>query len=353
MISTEQRNAGIDLLRILSIFFVVLLHFSEMWQTEYASETYFLQTGIKVLCFCCVDVFAMISGYVGLRSRHEFRRLIDIWLIVVLYSVFSMIFSLTLENDASLSFWMIAKAFLPVMSFKHWYFSAYFILFFFMPMINRFVESDDICNHVFACLGLTIMSTVGTLLDSAANLWSIEKGFSVFWLFMMYYVGALIKKYQPYLQRFCKKAWILYILCSILSVAVIVTLSMMQFDPKQAEIPLNYVSPLTVLSAISLVLTFQGLEISSVRVRELIQIFSATTFSVYILHYDKVIWRWLGQVVKIPDQPLSVLIVIGIAAMAFITCVAVDLLRIYLFRVTGVQKFGSWVQSVIKGAIQK
>lgn len=29
MISTEQRNAGIDLLRILSIFFVVLLHFSE------------------------------------------------------------------------------------------------------------------------------------------------------------------------------------------------------------------------------------------------------------------------------------------------------------------------------------
>ena len=65
------RNYGIDLLRLVSMFLVVLLHATATPRRNAEAGTAIYNTVylIRTLSFPCVDIFAIISGYVGWKHR--------------------------------------------------------------------------------------------------------------------------------------------------------------------------------------------------------------------------------------------------------------------------------------------
>ena len=63
----EKRNIGLDLLRILSMFMVLILHLlgkGGMLEKESNSQIYYLiYNFMEILCIVAVNCYVLISGY--------------------------------------------------------------------------------------------------------------------------------------------------------------------------------------------------------------------------------------------------------------------------------------------------
>ena len=66
------RNRGVDLLRLISMLFVVVLHSlgrSGVLKADADSGLYKAAWLIEIFCYGAVNIFALISGYVGYRDE--------------------------------------------------------------------------------------------------------------------------------------------------------------------------------------------------------------------------------------------------------------------------------------------
>jgi surface polysaccharide O-acyltransferase-like enzyme len=128
----NQRNYGIDLLRIVSMFMVVILHvlgqggvLTNIQHLTLKGEIFW---GIEIACYCAVNCYALISGYVGINAKHKYVNIISLSLQVLFYSVCitGAEIAIALFNRTEISFLTIVSHLLPSIT-DYWYFSAYFL----------------------------------------------------------------------------------------------------------------------------------------------------------------------------------------------------------------------------------
>ena len=78
-----DRNVGIEVLRVVSMFMVVFLHVLnhgiDYPKLKLFSINWFFGWFIEALCYCAVNIYAMISGYVMVNSKTRVARLIILW----------------------------------------------------------------------------------------------------------------------------------------------------------------------------------------------------------------------------------------------------------------------------------
>ena len=155
----KDKNYGIDALKILSMFMIVVLHVlanggilnaSVRFTGQYETG-WFLQTA----CFCAVDVFALITGYLWVNARYKYRNIIELWFQVFLYPVIISI-GMKLLFPSSVSLFDVLKSFFPVMAGQYWYFSSYFALFMLIPLLNTVLEHTDKKQMFFSLIMILI-----------------------------------------------------------------------------------------------------------------------------------------------------------------------------------------------------
>lgn len=89
-IQSQSRDYGIDLLRIVSMFLVCMLHVlgaGGVLENTTTSVNFQLAWFLETLAICAVNCYALISGYVGLNSKHKYSGIVNLWLQVVFYCV--------------------------------------------------------------------------------------------------------------------------------------------------------------------------------------------------------------------------------------------------------------------------
>ena len=86
------RNYGVDLLRILSMFFVIILHClgkggvldaAKQGTAQYSSAWF-----LEAVAYCAVNIFGMISGYVGysdMPKKTKYSNWILMWRLLTQY----------------------------------------------------------------------------------------------------------------------------------------------------------------------------------------------------------------------------------------------------------------------------
>jgi surface polysaccharide O-acyltransferase-like enzyme len=147
-LSTNKRNYGIDLLRIIAMFFVVILHtigHGGVLKTSDSIFSFALNWFLETFAMPAVTLFVLISGFVGFRSNKPFPKLkniISLYATVLFYSVMSYII-LTLAFQRDFSIIQFIKACLPVLANQYWFFSCYIALFFISPILNAFVDKAE------------------------------------------------------------------------------------------------------------------------------------------------------------------------------------------------------------------
>ncbi len=101
-----QRNYGIDALRMLSMFMVVVLHIlllsGLLTNEQLFSTQYEIAWLLEICVYCAVNCYALISGYVGVDSKFRFSNIIVLWLRVVFYTfIITMVFFVFIPNSVT------------------------------------------------------------------------------------------------------------------------------------------------------------------------------------------------------------------------------------------------------------
>lgn len=346
-IKPDTRNYGIDLLRIVSMFMVCVLHVlgagGVLDATKPFGANYIIGWFLESATFCAVNCYALISGYVGVNAKHKYAGIVNLWLQVAFYSVLiTVLFSNFLPQFVTNS--EIVKAVFPVSMGQYWYFTAYFCLFFVMPVFNTGIKAMPKPQLRGV---LIVMFVLLTILPGLANrdIFSVMNGYSVFWLAYLYCVGAYIhihgieKNAKPWL---CFAVFLLCALLTFLSKAGAAYLGL-----GIEGFLLSYISPTVTVAAIALFLLFARARIT--RGRGLIRFFAPLSFSVFLIHTHPLIFAnilWGAFAFLAAKSSLAFMGGVFLAALCIhIGCSLIDVLRVWLFKLLRLQKATAWIEN--------
>ncbi len=335
-----KRDYGVDLLRIFSMIMVVLLHVlgagGVLESTKQGSAWYEVAWLLETAAYCAVNCYALISGYVGYRSKPKYANIVLLWLQVLLCSVGIHLIFATID-PGSVDGMTILRAFFPVINNYAWYFTCYFALFFMMPLLNHAINTMTegmlkiLCGSI---LGFSVLTTV-----SLKDIFQVKDGYSVIWLAALYLFGGCIGRFGWFKHV---KGWILGLIyggCVLVSWGAKYLLEswknpfLSQFT--YSEMLIRYKSPTILIAAICLLLLFSGKPLSKYG-QWMVNFLAPTCFGVYIIHLHPQIWNRfiVGKFTGFAADSVGVMVlkIIGTTFLIYLAVSLLDFLRHLLFR---------------------
>lgn len=337
----NTRNTGLDLLRILSMFMVVLLHVNIHGGvlnnvTENTGQWY-MSRFIEQFCIVAVNIFAMISGYVNYGKKFKITNIFSLWLQVLIYSLGIYLLSVAIKDDVTFENEIFREYALPVSTKRYWYFSAYFFVFFTFPALNLIIEKS---NKVNATVFIVLILFLITVIGDAKNAFTMGDGYSTIWLIVLYLVGAYFKKYDFNLKfKDYKINKIIYLIMYVFFTVFGLFIYKLGISDFALGRVIYYTYLFNVLSAISLFLFYSKLKIKQ---SKLLTLLSTASFGVYIISSHKYFAQeFMTDKFKqyITCNPFYMaLVMVGKSLLMFVCCIIVDIIRIYLFKFVGFNK---------------
>ena len=276
----KERNYGIDLLRLVLMYMVCVVHTLGQGGVLKACSRniggYEVFWALEILSYCAVDGFAIISGYMATEKPRKYEKLVDMWFQAFFYSfIVTLILTIVGINDSWGKFDII-KCALPVTFGSFWYFTAFFALYFAIPVLNKFIFTIElnIAKKAFIIL-IGLFSVMGVLTDPFQS----QAGYSAIWLMVLYCIGALAKKIKLFESKRSITLILLWASCILFTWGVLVFTDIRRL--------VNYISPTILLSGIIMVILFSRLRFKGTIIAKL----SPLAFGIYLFQNNRVIWN--------------------------------------------------------------
>lgn len=335
-----KRNYGIDLLRILLMQMIVMLHIlgdgGVLEAVTPLSLNYNIAWLIESLVYCAVNGYALISGYVHIDAKYKISSLVMLWLQTIFYTIGIMIMAWLINPDLFFvdDLW---DACFPISRGTYWYLSAYVGLFILIPFLNAAIHAiPEQKMKSMILLFFTVFSFYATF--CSGDPFTLNKGYSVIWLALLYILGACIKTYGWGTKFSVRKALGIYTITvgiSWLVKLLIEGLTMKTIHSWNGNILIDYTSPTMVLAATALFLAFQKIKLSSNAIK-LVQLFSPAAFGVYLIHKQEYVSGHFirGRFAAFAQQNVIMMVfgVVVAAVIVFVICILIDRIRYQVFR---------------------
>ena len=346
-----MRSSNIELLRIVSMFLIVVHHLSVQTAWPDLSGDLATQSAVRVLAFggkIGVDIFVLITGYFMVRSRFKSRSFLRTALETWFYSW-------TLLAMFAIAGWGISRGQLfeglaPLLTGKYWFVTTYLALYLFIPLLNRLIAGMSRHSlRLLICIGFVVFSlapTVTTYGPLAENLP---------WFFFLYIVGGYIRLSDASgsdrsaeaaeaggmmrllnpadLVKRHPLAWCIgsfaVIVASIVGLTYAYALNGFDFMWWSSLIMQHKVPAL--LMAVSMFWLFKRMPLPC---SNLVNSLGAATFGVYLIHEQQFVRIWLwDKVTFLADFGPAGVIVGGLAicVVVYAVCSVVDIVRKYVF----------------------
>lgn len=299
------------------------------------SPGYWCTWFLELLCYCAVDCFGLISGYVGFRRAFRWERGAAVWAQVAFYSLgITLLFKVLHPELVGVRY--IFRALLPALTQKYWYFTAYFGLMFFIPYLN--ILMGALTQGQSKRLLLALMGVLSLLpVVSNRDLFFTKVGYSFVWLAALYLMGACLGKLEDVWRPAPWQCLGGYVLCVLLALGGkgIPRLNVTILGrPLSEDIWVNYTAPTILCAAILLLLFCVQLPVGR-GLGRVISLLSPLSFGVYLLHTHPLVWDHVltGRFSACGGLPPLVCVgaVLLIALGIFTLGVGVDFLRRHLF----------------------
>lgn len=361
----KPRNYGVDLLRMLSIYMVIVIHLflhKGIYAMPFLTPTipsFIIQWFIYLLCFCSVNCFALISGYVGIdRKSHRFTPAIMLWLQTFFYTfAITVLFSVFMPEAVTKEQWL--GAVFPICTNQYWYISSYFGLLILMPILDKGINAMRIKELKTVVITLIIVfSILPNVFQKDAFV--LNTGYSVIWLTVLYITGAYLKR-RASAKITALKCFAGYFAMNAVSLAIKITIGF--FHDRQdfnellkSNILIDYTSPFVLGSAIFLLLAFSQLKINE-KTAKIISRLSPLALGVYILHVNPLIWKYLfPQTIKLIDQSSLFSTLFGILSLSvcvYCFCTLCEFIRSVIFKLLKIKVLISNAEEKISEKIVK
>lgn len=337
-----KRQYGIDLLRMISMFMIIVLHillqggiFSAVKPLSHQFDVAWM---LEALCICAVNCYALISGYVSVNTKKlRLHKISVLWLQVVFYTIlFTAVFGALKLGGVGYTYEIWKKSIFPVFTNHYWYFSCYFALFFLIPFLNKMLNAlnEKELKTLFFVI-IILFSVMPTIFREDA--FKLSRGYSVIWLVLLYLLGGITKKLHTVKLKVIPLL-IAYAAFSAAAFVFLYAVTKSGTEKVSNQLLYSYSSPTILLAAYFLFLAAINIDIKFKPAINIIKTLSPLSFSVYIIHTNYWIWNF---VLKKRFADYAGLRSIKLAAAVLLTalaiylfCSAIDLIRFYIFKVT-------------------
>jgi len=351
----EQRNYGIDALRLLTMLMIVIIHIigqGGVWESTVGVKRTVVSS-IDVFVVCAVDIYAIISGYVGYREgkyKGITSKFISLWLQVFFYSfgisIAAMIFTPSLISTEA-----VIKSVFPLLTSRYWYYSSYVVVLLLSPWINKMIaliDNKQLTMLVCILIGLFSVSNVITYsIDS--DPFTLNKGYSAIWLIALYVVGAWLKKWRALQTKSIVKL-VIMLLCDFALMCAV------KYVVPNLYGIVSYTSPTVVIMAVLFVIIFSKITIKGI-LKKMIAFLAPASFGVYLIHVQPFVFSNIikGAFSWIADSALiAIPFEIIICAMAIMAiCLVVEKLRMVIFNLIGINRLATLLGSKIEVTLDK
>lgn len=356
--STAGRNMGIELFRIVAMCLVVLVHVlgygGIRGATEKFTSSWVAAYGLNVIAYSCVDCYALITGYTNVKAKTRYRRIVYLWLEVFAITVFTtLIAKYAFHVDVTPDEWK--NALMPLTRRELWYFNAYFVMFFFLPILNQGVQALERWQ-----LRLTILSLLALTMTlpriGEKDIFVLNNGYSALWLMILYLVGAYFRLYGfPRWSKWYVTLPTFFVAAGVALLQYVQTQELLrdgrvvegEWLYKHSDFLTSYTSPCMVIMAVCLLLFFGQLKIHRKVPSFVIGNLGKATFGVFAIHVSSMVWYHFlknryAPIGKMPPLKLIVFTVIAVLGF-YLACSLYSLARFYLFKLLRIYKLVDWI----------
>ncbi len=294
-----DRQSNFELLRILSILFIILHHIAVhgnwgnggvFFPEEITFNAMFLQC-ILPLGKIGVDVFVLISGYFLISSsRCTWPKIFMLWAEMLFYSVLiSGLF--VLYGGTELSPRQILNVFLPFLSYTWWFASSYLIMLALSPFLNKMICACDEKAHIRLIIGMLALWTAVPAVTGISLQYN-----EVIWFMVLYTAAAYIRLYPDRFRRrartYLSAAAVVYGVLMAIAYCIDVTGYTSEFWGIHNFVDHNNMmnSPFAFVISVCLLLAFSRIDIGRIRA---VNAVSATVFGIYLIHDHPLVRQWL------------------------------------------------------------
>ncbi len=359
----SARNSGIDLLRLLSMFFVVAVHtLSKGWgglleAAQPGTTQYLLAALLQAVTITSVDLFALISGYVGYSDQKKAVRitpLLQLYLQVVACGLFAAAVFLVLRPEL-VSRKDFLTPFIPITSDLYWYYTAYVGLFLVMPLLNAGLRHTPkrTLRVVFAA-----MFAAFSIYTCVVDRFKLEAGYTTIWLILLYIMGGILKKCE--IGR-ALRPWMIAAGIAVLTGTAWIwklygpEVSLLGIGTKR-EMLVGYTSPTTLGASVLYVIGFSRLRCGR-HLKRFATFTAPCVFAAYLLNANALVHDHLieGRFAHLATASPLVLVgtVFGFAAAFVAASILLDRVRILLFDLLRVPQALASIDRTVHKLVEK
>lgn len=325
-----KRDSKFELLRIVSMFMIIIFHFDyfgQQWRIGFTHSftDYVLLSSYLVLGKLGVYLFIMITGYfIGNKRISITKSLIksfDVWIETFYYSV-GICIILALMGLTHFSINQFITCMFPFLSDQYWFVDAYLILLILSPFIN--ITLNQLSKRQFMYLILIVSFLASALAPVKSIIFSSELQFG--YVLPPYIIGAYIRKYNPNISFAKTKLILLYI------VTVIIAATFYQIGRAKYINVFFFGIPQLLMSTVIFIIVKN----QHSYVNKYINGIASTIFASYLITDNMMIKTILWGLPILHSTHMSLLkinlIGIGLVICLMLICSCIDYVRIFLFK---------------------
>lgn len=339
----KLRNSNHEMMRILSMFFIVLWHV-----ILYSNVLTSPNENIKIICNLLlfiivvhVNSFVLVTGYYQSKSTFKQSKLWQIinssWFYRVAIMLIFLIFGLE-----SISKVQILKDIIPVSIDNYWFIKMYLLLYCLSPFINKLIKVLD--KSTYQKLLITGLIIICIIPNFTNGEFLFNNGYTLYNFVYVYLIGAYLREYpldKSYLfKRFSINLFritmiFIFFSCVFINNATFYLGKQMAgvnglFDVISNSISiniLNYSNPIVIIQSIAYFAFFTTLTFKSKFINKV----SGLTLGIYFIHENdhlrSKLYEWLG-ILQAPKTSHMILIkIIILAFVIFIGCAIIEFIR--------------------------
>ncbi|MBR4831772.1 MAG: acyltransferase [Butyrivibrio sp.] len=358
-VTTQKRNASIELLRILAMLMIIALHYnyysramlgatSPEFRTSPNGSVQIFATIVEAFCVTGVNVYVFITGYYLSQSKVKFSKMLQLICQVYFYTflislVMMAMGNYTVKQDDSI--YKTIQYLFPISSEHYWFVTAYVIMYVLAPVMNAAVNALSRKKLKAVIIGLLIWFCF--VKSFVPVVFATDRmGYDFGWFICVYLIAAYVRKYDVVIFHTAKKSALVYLISCVM--IALISIGFYYISDKTgkfdyyATVPFHYNYIFTLTGSLGLFSLFRFYKMKENIFADIVRFAGPLTLGVYLLHMNIEIkdkWlEWLEEIIgKVPLEgiPMFALHMIQCILIIFVAGIFVDWIRKIIFDFVG------------------